>query len=191
MKRIVQLILFFFLFLSFFIFYKLYLKNNTNKNYKELIINPEELTNKNENIIKNLNYEITLKNNQKYIISSKKSEVKNINNIEKVFMENVVAKLILEKENEIIINSDFAIYDDGSFDTKFYQNVKILYMNDIIYADNLDFIPKKNSVKIYNNVNFIGNLGKMKTDMIDINLITKDIDIKMNNKKNNILINTN
>ena len=175
--------LFFFLFLSFLIFYKLYFKNNTNKNYKELIIDTEKLTNKDENIIKNLNYEITLKNNQKYIISSKKSEVENIDNIEKVFMENVVAKLIFDKENEITINSDFAIYDDGKYDTKFYQNIKILYMNNIIYADNVDFIPKKSSVKIYNNVNFTGELGKMKTDIIDINLINKEIDIRMNNKK--------
>ena len=59
-------------------------------------------------------------------------------------------------------------------------------MNNIILSNKLNLDFKNNKIKIFGNVLYDGELGKMKSDNIIIDLITKKIDISMNNNNENV-----
>ena len=109
MKKIIQLILFSFLILIIFIFYFYYM-SSTNK-FENVSLKNEESTNleNNNNLIKNLSYEVNFDNNTQYIITSDLSELEYQGEYEIVIMQKVVAKIIDENDIELIITSDKAI----------------------------------------------------------------------------------
>ena len=125
MKKIIQLILFSFLIIIIFVFYFFYMSPNNkfeNKNVKN-----EEKTNfeNKNNLIKNLRYEVNFDNNTQYIITSDLSELQYQGEYEIVFMQKVVAKIIDEKNTELTITSDNAIYNNSTYDTNFSENILI------------------------------------------------------------------
>jgi hypothetical protein len=188
MKRIIQLTLLCIVTISVFIFNNLYFPEN-----KKPIIEtnfPEDQLNKKteNNIIKNLKYEVQLEQNNSYIIISKISEVKYVKNVELVEMRDVVAKFIDKNNLTLIIKSDEAIYNNSNYNTKFRKNVRIEYMNNEIFSDKVDIDFQENTVRIFDNVKYVGIDSAINSDNITINLITKKVDIYMNNKNDNVEI---
>lgn len=196
MNRIIQLILFFILIIIISIFYNKYFKENhktetdntlsitSTSNQKE-----SDLTNQKENsIIKNLKYEISIRENNDYQIMSELSELTYKDGSELILMSKVNAILTDENNNSIIITSDKAIYNNTNYYTSFEDNIKIKYLNNIILADNMYLDFKENFISIKNNVKYNGSLGNLEADNIKINLITKKIDVFMNNANENIVI---
>ena len=141
-----------------------------------------------ENIIKNLNYEITLDKGTKYTISSDLSELVNIENIELVKMKKVKGTIIDKNKITITITSDQAEYNSLDHSTKFTDNVLIEYLNNKIYSDNLELNFKNNLIKIYENVRYLGSNGEMIADNINVNILTKKINIYMNNKSDRVIL---
>ena len=113
-----------------------------------------------------------------------KTEIDNI--VEYVQMQKVKAKFVDTNNNQLIIDSDNAEYNNSNYNTKFFNNVKIQYMDNVINANNLDLNFTENFITIYNNVVYEGLQGLVKTDNITIDLITKNIEIFMNNSKNKV-----
>jgi lipopolysaccharide assembly outer membrane protein LptD (OstA) len=103
-------------------------------------------------------------------------------------MQKVVAKIIDEKNTELTITSDNAIYNNSTYDTNFSENILIKYMDNIIYSDNLDLDFNENIVKIYNNVVYEGVKGKIKTDNVLVNLLNKNVEIFMTNPEKKIMV---
>ena len=194
MKKFAQLILILLIVVISVFFYNKYFRVNEVSEIErkiEPIIETDEESNSIEtknNLIKNLKYEVNLENNTKYNISSDLSEIIYINNIEYVRMQNVVAVFIDKNNIPIIIKAKKALFNNSTYNTQFDQNVKITYLDNLINSDELDLNFNENIASIYNNVVYEGNHGKIKTDNIVINLITKKIDIFMNNKKNKVKI---
>ena len=196
MNRIIQLILFFILIIIIFIFYNKYFKenhktetDNTLSITSSQIQNEDNLANQKENnIIKNLKYEISIRENNDYQIMSELSELTYKDGSELILMSKVNAILTDENNNSIIITSDKAIYNNTNYYTSFEDNIKIKYFNNIILADNMDLDFKENFISIKNNVKYNGSLGNLEADNIKINLITKKIDVFMNNANENIVI---
>ena len=186
MKRIIQLALLSIVIISIFIFSKIYFSEN-----KEVVVDvdiPSDglfQSTKND-IIKNLKYEVKLEQDNWYIITSAISEIKYINDIELVEMQDVVAKFIDKNNFTLIINSDEALYSNLNYNTKFRKNVQIEYMNNKILSDNVDVNFQDNTIKIFKNVKYIGMDGTINSDNIMINLITKKVDIYMDNKNDNV-----
>ena len=188
MKRIIQLTLLCIVMISVFIFNNIYFS----KNKKPIIETnfPEDQLNKKteNNIIKNLKYEVQLEQNNSYIIISKISEVKYVKNVELVEMRDVVAKFIDKNNLTLIIKSDEAMYNNSNYNTKFRKNVRIEYMNNEIFSDKVDIDFQENTVRIFDNVKYVGIDSAINSDNITINLITKKVDIYMNNKNDNVEI---
>jgi len=67
--------------------------------------------------------------------------------------------------------------------------VKIKYSSNIIKSDNLDLIFNENIANMYNNVFFKNNSSSAKADLINFDLLTGNIIIKMNEKNKKIVIN--
>ena len=194
MKKFAQLILILLIVVISVFFYNKYFRVNVVSEIERKIEPIIETNEKNtsietkNNLIKNLKYDVNLENNTKYNISSDLSEIIYVDNIEYVRMQNVVAIFIDENNIPIIIKAKKALFNNSTYNTQFDQNVEIKYLDNLINSDELDLDFNENIASIYNNVVYEGNNGTIKTDNIKINLITKKIDIFMNNKKNKVKI---
>ena len=139
-------------------------------------------------MIKNLRYSVKFDNNTQYSITADLSEIFYEDDIEFVRMQTVFAKFIDEENLSLIISSDNAIYNNSNYNTKFSNNVKITYLNNEITSQNLNLNFEENVVTIYNDVIYEGLQGLLKADNVVINLITKEINLFMNNSKNKVIV---
>ena len=100
----------------------------------------------------------------------------------------MVAKINLNDKSEINIISDFGKYNIDNYDTIFSKNVLINHMNHKISGDYLDFSLERNLMIISKNVIYTNGKNTLKTDVIEINIQTKDTKIFMyeDSKKVNI-----
>ncbi len=191
MKRIVQFSLFFIVILTLFFFNKLYLSKNNKIIVKSDNLNDQIISKTENNLIKNLKYEVNLDQNKQYIITSDLSELINSNNSEIIKMQKVKALIIDQNRIPLIIKSDNADYNNDNYSTKFRNNVSIEYMNNKIFSDKADLDFENNIAKIFENVRYEGSQGSILSDNIKINLITKKIDIYMDNENDKVQLNKN
>ena len=192
MKRYIQLILVFILIIISFFFYKIYFLDDKKINSKNVtsdnkVSNNNDQSSKN-NLIKNLKYEVKLDQDKQYIITADLSELTYKNDAELVYMQKVKAIFIGQEKIPLTITSENAVYNSLNYNTNFRKNVQVEYLSNIIVAEKMDLNFRENIITISENVKYDGLEIDMKTDNIKINLITKKIDIYMNNNKKNVEI---
>ena len=191
-KTLIQLILLLILILIiFFIFNKYF--NTEDKvdevnniislnNDKNNFLN-EDIKKKNiDNEITNLTYEKFDTNGNKYLIKAKEgildSELPNI-----VYMNKVEASLNYQNNEKLIIYSKNAIFNKENFKTTFSNKVQLKYQEQILESDNLEFLINKNIAIFKDNVKYYNKDIEAFSDIVVINLLTKEIDIKSKNQK--------
>ena len=191
-KTLIQLALILMLFLIiFFIFNKYFYtedKINEVKNTTSLSVEKNDLSNKDlnkqntDNEILNLTYEKFDTNGNKYLIKAKKgildSKRPNI-----VYMSAVDASLIYFNNDKLTISSKEAIFNKENFKTTFSKNVKLIYQDQILESNNLEFLIDKNIAIFKDNVKYYNQNIEAFADIVIINLLTKEIDIKSKNQK--------
>ena len=182
MKKILQLSLLSFLILSIYFSYIYFLRIDEKTTITNKQVNNETLSETQNNLIKNLKYQVKFDDNTQYTITAELSEIIYENENEVVKMQKVTAQFIDQGNFPLIIESDYATYNNSNFNTKFSNNVLMKYDNNLINAENLDLDFTKNIAKIYDNVVYEGLNGLAKTDNIKIDLISKKISIFMNDK---------
>tara|TARA_B100001029_G_scaffold158067_1_gene144502 strand:- start:538 stop:1158 length:621 start_codon:yes stop_codon:yes gene_type:complete len=199
-KTLVQLILFTIILGIFYVFYFIYFKKNVseiNQSTKENIVKnelslvqeekEEVLNNQNEsNIIKNIEYKSSDKSGNDYILRAKIGEI-DIQNKNIIRLNEVSGKIMLVEKEPINIYSKFAIYNSKNSDTKFYEEVKIQFEDNQINSDNFDLFINENIAKIYDNVQFNNNLSKINADIINIDLLSGNINVDMYNESNKVI----
>jgi len=192
MKVFLQTFLFSILIIIGFFFYQTYFVKNESveKIVIENNIKKNDITEK-KNIITNLQYNVKLGNNGNYEIKSTSSKIIYENGFEIVFMEDVIATFTDNQDRKVIIRSDKASFNSSTYDTKFRDNVKILYENHKITSDKINFDFKQNNILIFQNVIYTGLKEEINTDNIKLNLITKDVQFYMNSEKDNVKITLN
>ena len=192
MKVFLQTFLFLILIIIGFFFYQTYFIKNESveKIVIENNIKKNDITEK-KNIITNLQYNVKLGNNGNYEIKSTSSKIIYENGFEIVFMEDVIATFTDNQDRKVIIRSDKASFNSSTYDTKFRDNIKILYENHKITSDKINFDFKQNNILIFQNVIYTGLKEEINTDNIKLNLITKDLQLYMNSEKDNVKITLN
>ena len=190
MKKIFQLFLIIILISSLVIFYYKFFDNESVKEEVNIeITSPNKTVNETtNNVIKNLNYQIKIENDNDYKISSEFSEISYKSGVEYVLMKKVKASLKDKDNRTILISSNNASYNNDNHNTIFENKVKISYLDNVIFAEKMILDFEKNYILISDNVNYNGSMGILKADNIKINLITKKISISMNNNNENIII---
>ena len=186
MKKIIQLILLFVLFLFSIIFYKSFFQENNQVNEDLRKQEDQNLSNKQNNLIKNLRYDVKFDNNTQYTISSELNELTYENEIEIVKMQKVSAIFIGSNNIPLIISSDKAIYNNSTYNTNFIDNVIVEYLDHTIKSEKLDMNFTKNIVLISDNVVYEGSEGFVNTDNIIINLESKNAKVFMNRQKDKV-----
>ena len=192
-RTIFQLFLILILFLvTYFFIEKYFVKDNTkdsiriNKKTEKVFLNTDQ------NLIKDIEYNSTSNNGDTFAIKADFGEVSKENS-NKIFMTNVKGIVNkVEPNNLILVFSDFAKFDNQTFETNFIDNVKIFTKNELIKGDNLylvlDHKIQENIENLSNERNLIrlkGNIQlnklnyNLKADVVEINLDTNDTKIFM------------
>ena len=166
--------------------YKFYSKNLEVYD-KQLIGKNNTELNKN-NLIKNLKYDVKFDDDTKYSITATESEITYIDNNEIVLMKIVKGIFEDKKGSTLKIESKNAIFNNNNYNTIFENNVKIYYMGNVIKSDKLILDFEENTVVIRDNIIYEGLQGLGKADNVIINLITKNIEISMNDQDDKIEI---
>ena len=186
-KILIQLFLFsLFIFLSVFSYYKYF--NKESQNVKKTIPD-KNLPTKNleTNLITDLRYFSIDDKGNKYEITSKFGEM-SIENPDIILMTNVKAVINIYNSDPIIITSNFAKYNVKNYDTKFKENVLVKHVDNKLNGENLDLSFQNNLMLMYNNIIYQNSDTKLLADKLEIDLITKDSKIIMNDKKSKIKI---
>jgi hypothetical protein len=172
-KTIIGFITLTLIFLFFFYLFKTNSKNITeDKNLEE--------TTYNSNTIKDVNYMANDVSGNTYIIDAKEGEI-DINDSNIIYLTDVKALIKLNNTNNINITSKFGKYNISSFDTIFSKNVVIKYLDNKITGEYLDFSINRNSMIISRNVIYSNKEDILESDVIEVNIKTKDTKIFMHN----------
>ena len=186
-KIFIQLFLFsFFLFLSIFSYYKYF--NKESKNVVE-VTQDKYLKKKNNetNLITDLKYFSVDEKQNKYEITSEYGEI-SLDNSDIMMMKNVKAIIEIYNSDPIIITSNFAKYNVKNYDTNFEENILVKHVDNKLNGENLDLSFQDNLMSMYNNIIYQNLDTKLFADKLEIDLITKDSKIIMNNKQSKIKI---
>ena len=187
MKFLFQIVLVGLLIIIVFLFYKNYFAEEgiVEIEKTETIVKRPEKKNQN-NVIQNLKYNVEIKDNGQYEIKSDFSEVVIENGQEIILMKKVSATFTDKSDKKLYIVADNAEFNSDTFNTLFRDNIEIKYQNDKITSNNLDFDFIKNYILVHQNVMYFSVNGKIKTDNIKIDLVTKNIELFMNEENQNI-----
>jgi lipopolysaccharide export system protein LptA len=200
-KTLLQITLSFILIMLLFSIFFYSKRSDTNSISSAKVKTEEISTNKNQNIIKDIQYSANSISGDKYELKADYGEI-NIHNPNLIFMTKVMAIINFKDNDNILITSDFADYNNKTYETTFINNVKIVKKDEIITGDKLYLVldaskeelktsPNKeqNLIRLTGNVIFKKPGYNLKTDIIEIDLITKNSKIYMKDKSNKVIVN--
>ena len=188
-KKFTGLIIILILILSSLVLYFKILKQNNKSQSQQTTSTQTEENNSlsSSNIIENVEYSSKDAAGNEYVIKASEGEI-DIDNNNIIFLKNVNAVINLKNSNKILIFADFGKYNINNFDTIFSKNIMITYMDKKITSEYLDFSIIRNSMLISKNVVYKDLENTLITDVIEINLKTKDTKFFMYNTKKKINI---
>ena len=158
-----------------------------------------ELSNTDKNIIKDIEYSLNNDNGNIYRVIADFGEVK-IDNPDLMFLTNVTATVIFNDKMNIILTSNFANFNSKTFETTFLNNVQVKKDKEIITGNELYLVLENNDKEILDKPKIEENLIRishnvmykkpgyiLKADILELDLITKNIKIYMLNENEKIL----
>ena len=183
-KRLIQIVLVFCLLivlsLTFYnYFYVKEFKIEKNIEIQEKITQEKinTIQEKKDNIIYNLSYKKFDIQNNFYQIEALEGVLKE-NDPNLILMKKVKATIKYFDYENLIILSENAIFNNKILETNFYDGVRLIYEDQNLSSDNLDFLFDKNIAIFKDNVRYENPDTKMFSDQIILNLFTKEIIIK-------------
>ena len=180
-----------FLIFLILIFFKHNNKEQLIKQETKEIQETEEIEKKNEtsNLIKDVSYKSKDSKGNEYSLNASEGEIDQNNN-NYIYLTSLKANINLVNYDMIEISSDFGKYNIDNYNTIFSKNVIISYLDNKIKGEYLDFSFEKNLMIISRDVILKNNEGSLKTDVVEINIETKDIKIFMYEEDKKINIKT-
>ena len=154
---------------------------------KQVVSKIDESQNNTSTYIDDINYISSDTKGNRYQITAKKAEIK-IENLDVMFLKDVVAFIFIKDSDKVKITSNFGKYNTKNYDTIFSKNVIVIYPGHKITGKYLDFSFLNNTGKISTNVIYNGNKTNLFADEIEMNLVTKDTKIFMNDDSKKVLI---
>ena len=165
--------------------YQKYFKREFDEN---VVVNKDKNTNEENNLV-NIVYESIDKEGRKYIITAETGNFKE-EEPDLIYMTTVEAKIFLLDGSVIYIDSLNADYNTMNYDTKFYNKVKLNFLENNIFCNNLNIFFKDNLIEAFNDLNYKNLDIIMFADKIEIDLLTKNSKI-YNFNENSVIIRNN
>ena len=172
---------------TFFFYKKYFVQNEVEKFAPAEIIEDKDLKNV-DNLINKFKYEVKLVDDGQFEINAKSSKVENTKDGQIISMNDVEAMFVDNINRKIEIRSNSAKFNTISNNINFFGDIKVRYLNNLIFANKLDFNYKKNNIKIHENIIYKGSYGSVQADNMEINLTTKNLKLFMNNENDRVKI---
>tara|TARA_B100001057_G_C22556830_1_gene835618 strand:+ start:152 stop:784 length:633 start_codon:yes stop_codon:yes gene_type:complete len=201
-KILIQILLTILLFfIGYIILNYFYISDNSVKKIKSIEFEEKKIEDSpiDKNLIENIEYSFNNSQGDVYQILADYGEI-NSKNSDLMFLTNVNASLTLVNNTIIILTSDFANFNTQSFETTFINNVKVKRNEEIITGDELYLVLDKekkkidvntkieeNIIRVSNNVIYKKPGYNLKADILELDLITKNIKIYMIDKQKKVL----
>ena len=173
--------------ISLWFYLKYFTKNFEDVKETKIIEKIDKNQNSTSTYIDDINYVSTDTKGNKYQITAKQAEIK-IENSDLMFLSDVVAFIYIKDSDTVKITSNFGKYNSKNFDTIFSENVIVIYPGHKITGKYLDFSFLNNLGTFTENVIYTGEKTNLFADKIEMNLITKDAKIFMNDIGKKVLI---
>lgn len=171
--------------ITLLLFFKYFKKTNIEDDLRG---NIEQPINTGESLIENLKYLSTDKEGNEYKIEAKKGNIDK-DNPDIIYLENVVAIILLKNSEHISIKSNFAKYNSKNFDTLFNDEVSVDYEDHLLTGNFLDLSFENNLVSIYDNVQYLSGFSSLSADKAEIDILNKKTKIFMESPGKKVLIN--
>ena len=169
-------------------------KNNQNQNQiisenlqKKIEQQIQTKENQSGNTFYNVKYSgVDLEGNRYSIISKEGAASELDSNI--VSMKEVTATFYFKDDTNLLITSDLAKYNNNTLDISFKNNVKAIYQESKLFADEAKFSNSDNFLTVSKNVKVIDPKGTMNADKLLFDIEKKTLNIV--SLKNNVIKST-
>jgi len=190
-KKFIQISLLLLAFLLIFFTYFSNLKKkqpSTNLNQIKTVESDEQKE-KAVNTFFDVQYNGFDKNGNRFVIDSKYANFE-IDRPNVVRMKQVLCTFSFKDGTNLTIVSDYGIYNNVTDDMEFTENVKMNYLENVLFSEKANFFNVKNELLIEGNVKTESPEGKINADKLHFNLDSRKLKISMyNDEKVNIKVN--
>jgi len=187
-KTVTQVVMVFLIVLISLSFYLKYFKKNPEDLIKNTLIKKIDTSeNSSANYIDDINYTSLDAKGNKYQITAIQAEI-DADNPDIMFLENIIAYIFIKDSDTIKVTSDFGKYNLKNYDTIFSKNVIVIYPSHKITGEYLDFSFLNNLGTISTDVIYVGDKIKLVADRVEVDIITKDTKIFMNDNIKKVFI---
>ena len=129
------------------------------------------------------------KNGNRFVVGSKYANFE-IDRPNVIRMEQVLCTFSFKDGTNLTIISNFGIYNNITDDMEFTENVKMNYLENVLFSEKANFFNVKNELLIEGNVKTKSPEGELQADKLNFNLDSKKLKVSMyNDKKVNIKVN--
>ena len=185
-KIIFQIFIFFVIFLFIALLFFQFSLNETSQNTKtskNVVYSNSKIDS--SNTINNIEYKSYDAIGNQYLIRAKLGSISD-KNPNLILMKNVEAEIHFSKKEKILIKALSATYNVLNYDTFFTDNVNIRHNEHKINCNNAELLFKDHKIKLYSNINYTSLNTSLLADEIEIDLITKNLNIYMFDKNQKI-----
>ena len=179
-KTLIQIILGVLILIISGLFYNYYFSQKKIETSKKEKINTDKIkkTDSSGNIIKDIIYESRDEKGNIYTIKSEYGEFNDAVS-DTILMTKVSAIIKFNDGSSMTMRSENAKYDIVSYDTNFFNDVEMDYLDHKVSADNINIYFKDSKLEAFNNLVYRNLDLSLIADKIEINLIEKSSKIFM------------
>ena len=181
------LILAFIMLIIIFTYYSFFYKKN-NQSFTELDnqnLKDQKLNNETSSKIDDIYYISKDEKGNSYEITAMTGEL-DTQNLNIIKLKNVKAIVVIKNSGTINISSKNALYNRDNLNTYFYEDVNLDFNNHIMTSEIVDMNYIEKNIKISENVSYKNSKNFLKTDIIEIDMLTRISKIYMKNKTDKI-----
>ena len=179
-RKLFQISLIFLGLIIVFLTYFTNLEKNQQEDFKvsENTSDDERFLEEGVNRFENVEYQGIDNSGNKFVIGSKFAELEK-DSPELINMENVKCLFTFKDNTVLTVISDKGVYNNLTNDMKFSENVRMDYLENILYSDRADFNNYENQLLVAGNISGEGPTTNLNADELDFDLNTKDLKISM------------
>ncbi|MDB2514994.1 LPS export ABC transporter periplasmic protein LptC [Candidatus Pelagibacter bacterium] len=181
-KIFLQISLFFLVLLIIFVTFNKYFRTTEENQSSNNSLNDNKKISdeKKSNVIKNIYYISTDNGDNVYEIMSDIGEI-DLENPSIIFMKDVTAKITFANSEPVHITSKYAKYNNENYETTFSKNILVKYVDHKIRAEEMRLSMEENLATLSENIFYNYSDIELIADKVEIDLLTKDSKIFMDN----------
>ncbi len=185
----ISLLLLAFFLIFFTYFFNLKKKQPSTNLDKIKTVETDKQKEKAVNTFLNVEYGGFDKNGNRFVIGSKYANFE-IDRPNVIKMEQILCIFYFKDGTNLTIVSNYGIYNNVTNDMEFAENVKMNYLENVLFSEKANFFNVKNELLIEGNVKTKSPEGELQADKLNFNLDSKKLKVSMyNDEKVNIKVN--